>query len=394
LVRILTQSLKIITIVLVGVFAVSGSIWFFDYWQNREPSDVGRPVVVQIADEDDVGAVAETLSDAELLNFEFYFEWRMRLSDVQLRPGVYTLRVGMSVPEIIDAITTEAVATGEEGTEEEDGGDAQVLEVTLIEGQRAEEFGAAIEEAGYPNGQQVFMDALDSPSVRERWDFLEGVPEDAGLNGFLFPDTYTFTTDYTGEDMVNLLLENFDAKVTRETREHIADQGLSLYEAVTLASIVEREAAVAEERPTIAAVYLNRLNSEEEMLLNADPTIQYAVGEPGNWWPAPLTNEQLEIDSPYNTYIHPGLPPTPISNPGLGAIQAVGQPADVDYRYFFALQDGSGEHVFATTYEEHQQNVCQIDPAACEGASVPQVQDAAIALIDERRGVGQAGRNA
>lgn len=368
LVRILTQSLKIIAIVLIGVVSVAGAVRFFDYWQEREPSDVGKPVVIEVTAEDDTGSVADKLEDAELISFPLYFETRMRFSDVDLRPGVYTLRVGMSVPDIIDAITVEAVATGEEETADS-GGDAQVIQVTLIEGQRAEEFGEAIEAAGYPNGYQVFMDALASPSVRERWDFLEGLPEGASLNGFLFPDTYTFTTDYTGEDMVNVMLENFDAKVSEQTRETFADQGLSIYEAITVASIVEREAAVAEERQVIAAVYLNRI--EQGMLLNADPTIQYAVGQPGNWWPGPLTNEQLEVDSPYNTYIYEGLPPGPIANPGIASIQAVGQPADVAYLYFFALQDGSGEHVFAETYEEHQANVCEIDPEACAGASVP-----------------------
>lgn len=382
MVRILTQTLKIITIVVIGIFSIAGSIWFFDYWQDREASpDEGRPVVIEVTEEDDSDSVADKLSDADLINFPIYFEMRMRFSDVELRPGVYTLRMGMSVPEIIDAITTESVSTGEDG-EGDEVASSQVIEVTLIEGQRAEEFGAAIEEAGYPNGQQVFMDAVNNPEVRERWDFLEGVPADASINGFLFPDTYTFTTEYTGEDMVNVMLENFDAKVSQQTREQFEAQGLSIYEAITIASIVEREAAVAEERPIIAAVYLNRI--EQGMMLNADPTIQYAVGEPGNWWPAPLTNAQLEIDSPYNTYTREGLPPTPISNPGLGSIQAVGQPADVDYLYFFALQDGSGEHVFATTYEEHQQNVCQISPEACEGAVIPGAGDALVAVQDER----------
>lgn len=383
MVRILTQSLKIITILLVGIFAVGGSVWFFDYWQDRESSQsIGRPVVIQISEEDDTGTIADKLNDADLVRYGFYFETRMRFSDVQLQPGVYTLREGMSVPEIIDTITTDAIATGDEGGEEVAASDAQVLEVTLIEGQRAEEFGAAIEDAGYPNGQQVFMDALDSSAVRNRWDFLANVPSDASINGFLFPDTYTFSTDYTGTDLVNMMLENFDARVSEQTREQFADQGLSIYDAVTIASIVEREAAVAEERQTIAAVYLNRL--DEGMVLNADPTVQYAVGEPGNWWPAPLTNEQLAVDSPYNTYIYEGLPPGPISNPGLAAIQAVGQPADVSYLYFFALQDGSGEHVFANTYEEHQQNVCQIDPAACEGASIPARQLSAMTAVVPR----------
>lgn len=378
MVRILTQSMKIITIVLVGIFSVAGSIWFFDYWQDREtPQDQGSPVVIEVTEEDDSSSVGEKLADADLVNFAIYFETRMRFSDVDLRPGIYTLRKGMSVPEIMDTITIESVSTGDGGTAQV--ADSQILEVTLIEGQRAEEFGAVIEEAGYPNGQQVFMDALDSPEVRDRWDFLDDIPADASLNGFLFPDTYTFTTDYTGEDMVNMMLENFNSRVTQETRDQFDAQGLSLYEAITVASIVEREAAVAEERQAIAAVYLNRLNSADGMVLNADPTIQYAVGEPGNWWPAPLTNAQLEIDSPYNTYIYPGLPPSPISNPGLGAIQAVGQPEDVDYLYFFALQDGSGEHVFALTYEEHQQNVCRISPEACAGASVPDASELATA---------------
>jgi UPF0755 protein len=367
LVRILTQSLKIMTIALLAVFAVSGAVWFFDYWQDRvSPQDVGYPVVIQIEEEDDTGSVADKLSEAELINLGFYFETRMRFSDVQLQPGVYTLRRGMSVPEIIDVITIESVATGDEI--EVSGGDAEVIEVTLIEGQRAEQFAEAIEEAGYENGAEVFMSALDNPSVRARWEFLDDVPADASLEGFLFPDTYTFTTDYTGEDMVNAMLLNFDAKVTEQTRSAWREQGLTVYEAVIIASIVEREAAVTEERPVIAAVYLNRV--AEGMLLNADPTIQYAVGTSGEWWPV-LTTSDLNMDSPYNSYMYEGLPPGPIANPGVASLQAVGQPADVEYLYFFAKQDGSGEHVFATTYQEHQQNVCEIDPVACEGASSP-----------------------
>jgi UPF0755 protein len=383
LVRILTQSLKIITIVVVAVIAVAGAIWFFDYWQNREPSDAGRPVVIQISADDDTGSVADKLSDSDLVRFPLYFETRMRFADVDLRPGVYTLRKGMSTKEIIDAITTDAVATGDESQDAEGGGDAQVIEVTLIEGQRAEEFGEAIEAAGYPNGAQVFMDAVKNPAVREGWDFLKDVPADASIEGFLFPDTYTFSTDYTGEDMVGAMLENFDAKVSEKTRESFADQGLSIYQAITVASIVEREAAVAEERPVIAAVYLNRLKQDPPMLLNADPTIQYAVGTPNEWWPV-LTSANLEMDSPYNTYLHEGLPPSPISNPGIASIQSVGQPADVEYLYFVAKDDGSGEHVFANTYEEHQANVCQYDPAGCEGASMPLIETARVAILDDR----------
>ncbi len=367
LVRVLTQGLKIVTVVMVTILTVSGSLWFFDYWQDRElAGERGRPVIVSIGDEDDSGSVSEKLTDAELVQFGFYFEGRMRLADVELRQGTYTLRTGMSVIDIIDTITTEATFGDEE--EDTEQAVAEPIEVTFIEGQRAEEFGAELEAAGMPNGQEEFMAALDNPDVRASFDFLDDVPNTASINGFLFPDTYTVPGDSTATDVVYYMLDTFDDRVTPEERAGFERQGLSLYEAITLASIVEREAAVAEERPTIAGVYLNRI--EEGTVLNADPTIQYAAGTPGEWWPT-LGDEELAMDSPYNTYIYPGLPPSPISNPGLASIQAVAEPADTAFLYFVAKQDGSGEHVFATTYEEHQQNVCTWNPAACEGAMIP-----------------------
>jgi len=128
---------------------------------------------------------------------------------------------------------------------------------------------------------------------------------------------------------------------------------------LTMASIVEREAVVAEERPAIAGVYLNRLAAG--IKLEADPTVQYAMGyQPATdqWWKTPVFLEEYSsVDSPYNTYLYPGLPPGPIANPGLSSISAVLQPADHEYLYFVALPDGSGRHVFATTFEEHRVNV-------------------------------------
>jgi len=366
LVRVLTQGLKIVTLLTVTILAISGAIWFFDYWHDRElAGENGRPVVVQISGEDDSGTVADKLTDGDLINFGFYFEARMRFADVELQPGTYTLRTGMSVPEIMDTITIEA-SLGEE--ENVAGSVGEPIEVTFIEGHRAEEFGATLEAAGIPNGQQEFMEAVNDPSIRASFDFLDDVPDDASINGFLFPDTYTIPADSTAADVVYYMLETFDTRVTSEDRAEFDAQGLSLYEAITVASIVEREAAVAEERPIIAAAYLNRI--EQDMLLNADPTIQYAVGTPNEWWPT-LTNANLELDSPYNTYLYEGLPPSPISNPGLASIQAVGAPADVSYLYFVAKQDGSGEHAFAGTYEEHQRNVCTYNPEGCADASIP-----------------------
>jgi UPF0755 protein len=366
LVRVLTQGLKIVTVVMVAILSVSGSIWFFDYWQDRElAGERGRPVIVQVAPEDDAGAVSDKLTDAKLVQFGWYFEGRMRFSDVDLRPGTYTLRTGMGVMDIIDTITVQTTFGAEEAAEEVV---QEPFQVTFIEGQRAEEFGAQLEAAGMPNGQAEFMAALNNPDIRAGYDFLDGVPDDASINGFLFPDTYNIPADSEAADVVYYMLDTFDDRVTPEDRAGFEAQGLSLYEAITLASIVEREAAVREERPTIAAVYLNRI--EQGTVLNADPTLQYAAGTPEEWWPT-LGDAELAMEGPYNTYINPGLPPSPISNPGVASIQAVANPADVDFQFFVAKQDGTGEHVFATTYEEHQQNVCTYNPPACEGAGLP-----------------------
>jgi UPF0755 protein len=140
----------------------------------------------------------------------------------------------------------------------------------------------------------------------------------------------------------------------------MARQGLTLYQAVTLASIVEREAVVDDERPLIAGVYLNR--HRIGMKLDADPTVQYALGyqsDQQNWWKRGLTLEDLAVDSPYNTYVYTGLPPGPIASPGLDSLAAVVYPEASDYLYFRATCDGSGRHVFARTLEEQVANACE-----------------------------------
>jgi UPF0755 protein len=139
----------------------------------------------------------------------------------------------------------------------------------------------------------------------------------------------------------------------------LAEQGLSPYEGLILASIVEREAVVDEEKPMIASVFLNRMAIG--MRLDSDPTVQYAAGYnevQATWWSNPISWEQLQIDSPFNTYIYLGLPPAPICTPSLKAIEAVAYPEENPYYYFRAACDGSGKHLFAVTYEEHLLNEC------------------------------------
>jgi UPF0755 protein len=171
----------------------------------------------------------------------------------------------------------------------------------------------------------------------------------------LFRSPRTTTVD----QLIDNLVRNFSLHITIDLREGFTRQGLSVYRAVTLASIVEREAMHVEEAPMIASVYLNRLKIG--MKLDADPTIQYALGYNSvqqTWWTNPLSVSDFQYDSPYNTYLHNGLPPAPIDNPGLKSLQAVASPADTPYYYFSARCDGSGYHNFAQTFDEHLKNLC------------------------------------
>lgn len=160
--------------------------------------------------------------------------------------------------------------------------------------------------------------------------------------------------------MVDIMLNGFDSRVSAELRSDIASQGKTLFEVLTVAAIVEREAVMAEERPVIASVYLNRL--KKGMYLQADPTVQYAKGydeTDERWWGHMLQEEAVTTQSPYNTFLHPGLPPGPICNPGLAAIEAVVYPAETDYLFFYSKGDGS--HAFAITYEGHLRNQAQYE---------------------------------
>jgi UPF0755 protein len=162
------------------------------------------------------------------------------------------------------------------------------------------------------------------------------------------------------DEFFEMALNNFDASITKKMRKNFLVNGLDLFQAVTLASIVEKEAVVGDESPMIASVFFNRLAAG--MKLESDPTVQYSIGYyPGSnsWWKNPLQLNDLEINSQYNTYMYPGLPPSPICNPGITALNAIAFPATSDYYYFRAACDNSGKHLFSTTFEEHLSKGCQ-----------------------------------
>ena len=228
--------------------------------------------------------------------------------------------------------------------------------VTIPEGWRLEQIAESLQGSGVGFSPQDFLDSAYSGLVPS--PLLAELPGPTQLEGFLFPDTYHLDAQSTAIDLLSAMLQSFDRRVTSDLRAGFARQGLSLHQAVTLASIVEREAVVPDERPLIASVFLNRL--AQGMRLDADPTVQYALGRQpdGSWWKPGLTIDDLQMASPYNTYVNTGLPPSPIANPGLDSLRAVAAPADSSYLYFRAACDGSGRHVFAVTFEQQLQNAC------------------------------------
>jgi peptidoglycan lytic transglycosylase G len=261
--------------------------------------------------------------------------------DTSLKAGEYLLNPAMSAVEIAKAIQ---ISTSPNIT------------LTILPGWRVEEIANSLYSSGFDITAEEFLQATQNHA--EGYSFST-CQEDHSLEGYLFPGSYTVPRRTTIEKLLPQLLLNFDTQVNIELQNGFTTQGLDLCQATTLASIIQREAMVDEEMPMIASVFYNRLNNGS--VLASDPTVQYALGyndKQSTWWTNPLTLQDLQVDSPYNTYIYPGLPPGPISNPGLAALHAVAFPAQTSYYFFRSACDGSGRHLFAETYDEHVANQC------------------------------------
>ena len=238
-------------------------------------------------------------------------------------------------------------------------GRANEVTLTLPEGRRLEEVADLATEVGIDRARFIAL-AASPPSITQTTDgpvfeFLEELPVGATLEGYLFPDTYHLPQDADASDLIGRMLSTFDVRVTPEMRAQAVAQGLTLHDAIILASIVEREAVLADERATIASVYRNRLANG--IKLDADPTVQYPLGQPGDWWPQITLDDYVSVDSPWNTYLSPGLPPSPIANPGLDSIKAVLAPEDTQFIFFMRdCKANDGSHLFAITEEEHLAN--------------------------------------
>jgi UPF0755 protein len=228
------------------------------------------------------------------------------------------------------------------------------IKFIVLPGWRLEEVAALLPTSGFEITPDEFLQAARQPA--SRFDFL---PAGASAEGFLLPGEYSLPRGLNAVQLVDNLVNNASLALSREIRAGFEAHGLNVYQGVTLASIIQREAVRPEEQAAMASVFFNRLAAG--MPLQTDPTVQYALGfdaATNSWWKAPLAVADLEIQSPYNTYQNLGLPPGPISSPGLSAIQAVAYPAQTPYYYFRARCDGSGLHDFSETFDQHLQSGC------------------------------------
>ena len=301
--------------------------------QKLQPSATGdseeKRVHVKITEGMTVSEIADILEAKDVIasSLKFRVVSRLRGYDGQMKPGTYIFVAGMNDEEVFAKLLS---------------GEKYLVRFTIPEG----------------FGVKEIADRLYSLDLVDREDFLKAAENFApygymrkqkdvryAAEGFLFPETYSVESDTPIEDILKMMAEEFDKRVTPAMRERAQELGLSLYDLTTLASLVEREVRYPEDRAIVAQVFLKRLKMN--MPLQTDASIQYLLDAPKE----DVTIEDTEIESPYNTYKHVGLPPGPIANPGMEAIEAVLNPADTDYLYFVA--DRKGHNHYSYTYDEH-----------------------------------------
>lgn len=295
----------------------------------------GEKVKFKITEGMDAAEIARRLEKEGVIENALKFRILAKLNgyENQLKVGSYKFTTGMTYDEVFTKLLA---------------GAPEVLTITIPEGFTVKDIAQKFSNFGVVNYDTFISKARTFAPfdyiVRKNNTFYD-------CEGFLFPDTYEVTTDMTSEDILYMMADNFDYRLSSTMRQRAAEEGLTVYELITLASIVEKEARYAEDRPIIAQVFFKRL--EIGMPLQTDASLQYLMDAPKE----DVSIADTQIDSPFNTYQNMGLPPGPIANPGLASIEAVLYPANTDYLYFVA--DRSGHNHYAYTYDEHLELVYQ-----------------------------------
>ena len=322
------SGLRRTAVVCLGLILLAGGVG----WALRPPALLAQgPRTTEVPTNLGLMGIARHLADQEIIRSRAVFVALavVRGTARSLKAGEYELPQGASTLGVLQLLET---------------GRVKPRLLVLPEGFTIRELARQVEAEGLAPAADVIR-AASNPMLA--WSL--GI-EASSVEGYLFPDTYQVVKGTRVDELLGRMVQRFRDKIgTDDVVARARQRGLTLHQLITLASIVEKEAALAEERPIIARVFLNRL--ERGMPLQADPTVSYAVAKEGR---AP-SRDDLQVDHPFNTYRNRGLPPGPIGSPGRAAVEAVLQPADVPYLYFVAIDDRA--HHFSTTLEEHNQAV-------------------------------------
>jgi UPF0755 protein len=327
---------KLALLLLVVCVGLAGAAWWmYDRIRSPHRAFSGDEVFVDLPAGTSVSAMADRLASVGVVPDALTFRVAARLSgqERRLQAGEYRFSQAATPAEVVDRIAR---------------GDVFVMPITFREGLTIREM-ADVFAATELGTADAFLAAARRP---ERIRHLDTRAED--LEGYLFPSTYTLARRASADVLIEAMVAQFERAFDSGLREEADRQGLSVRDVVTLASIVERETGVPDERPLIARVFLNRL--QIGMQLQTDPTVIYAMMRAGRW-NGNITRNDLMMQDPYNTYRHPGLPPGPIAAPGRASLEAVLRPADASYLYFVSRNDGT--HVFSSTLAEHNRAVSQ-----------------------------------
>ncbi len=290
-------------------------------------------IAVDIPQGSSTKAIADILKDNGIISSKLSFRIKSKLNgaDGTYNYGTFYLSKDMTADQIIKILqsTTQAEQTNR---------------LTIPEGYTAKQIAALLDERGIAASEEFFNEMNNGTF---EYDFLEGIPKRENyLEGYLFPDTYFLSGNETARDIIVMMLNRFEQVYNESVKDYVSSGGYTLDELVTVASMVESEAKLDEERPIIAGVIYNRLDID--MLLQIDSTVQYALSTRNEV----VTTTDLSVDSPYNTYKYKGLPEGPICNPGLASLEAAVKPESHNYLYYVLKEQGGSEHTFTDNYDD------------------------------------------
>lgn len=331
----------VILVILVFVFV---TFYSCKNYMNTPASKQSKEIEFRVKKGANSSTIIEGLSNNGLLKNKIFAKIYVKKLNIdkKLKPGIYKLNTKMTPDEIFKKLSL--------GNPDED-----VITITFPEGYNIKQIAKKLKEAGLIKDEEAFINEAQKGKFEH--EFIADIPKDrpSRLEGYLFPDTYEFKKGISEHDIIKKMLDRFDYLYKNSIKEALKSTGLKLDKVIIMASIVEREARVSEERPIIAAVFYNRL--KVPMRLQSCATIQYALGENRER----LYNKDLEIDSPYNTYRHDGLPIGPICSPGESSIMASLNPSEVDYLYFVLKSyNGDGSHHFTKSFNEFERYKAQL----------------------------------